>query len=333
MKNFLHLLRLSVAILITMQLNAEADCQALLVENFSYPAGSFLTANGWNAHSGEGTNPVKVHTGGLSFAGYLSSGIGLSAIMNNNGEDVNRSFTTQTSGAIYCAFLVNVNTVDSLYFLHLGATPMGTAYKARIFINGTGNSYQFGLSKYTDIPSFTSGSPYTTGITYLVILKYLFVTGPNNDEVSLFVISGTIPGTEPSVPSLGPTTGGDKQDLTNVTTVALRQNSVKQNIIIDGIRIATRWDEAVGALTSNYDQTEEPGPCIYPVPVTDKLNISGVAGIKEIGIFDILGRIVISLKPEPSDVTSIPVNELKSGVYILKLKTSYGIKVLRFIKT
>ena len=45
----------------------------LLTDDFNYTNGTLLTANGWTAHSGAGTNPVTVTSGGLSYPG---SGIG-----------------------------------------------------------------------------------------------------------------------------------------------------------------------------------------------------------------------------------------------------------------
>lgn len=333
MKNYLFLMRLSAVILMTMHLNVAGNCQTLLIENFSYQAGSSLTANGWNAHSGEGTNPVKVHSSGLLFPGYPSSGIGLSAILNNNGEDVNKAFTTQTSGAVFCAFLVCVNSVDSVYFLHLAGSSIGTTYKARVFINGTGSSIYFGLSKYTEIPVFTTGSVYNTGATYLVVLKYLIVAGSSNDEVSLFIIVGTVPATEPLIPTIGPVANAGQSDLTNVSAVALRQSSTKQNIIVDGIRVATRWEDAVGALTSIDYQFSENNPALCPVPVTDELTISNVRDAKTIEIFDITGRKVISVKTGATDIVRIPVNHLTRSLYLVRIKTTQGIKVLRFVKT
>jgi len=91
----------------------------LLVEEFDYSAGELLTNHGWTAHSGSGTQPVTVNNGGLTFSGYASGGLGNSALLDNNGEDVHRTFTSQSSGTVYAAFLVKINTFTNGYFLHL----------------------------------------------------------------------------------------------------------------------------------------------------------------------------------------------------------------------
>lgn len=332
MKNYLYFMRLSAAMLIILLNNTGVVCQTLLTENFSYPEGSSLTSNGWIAHNGEGTNPVKVYSSGLTFSGYASSNIGFSATLNNTGEDVYRSFATVTSGTVYCALLVKVNACDNEYFFHLAGSAVGTNYKGRIYADGTGTTFNFGLSKGTGNVVYTSGSPFSTGVTYLVILKYSIVEGASNDIVSLFIVPGSIPATEPSSPSIGPLTDGVPPDLTNVGSVALRQNSALQNIIVDGIRVSQRWEDAVGALTTDPDLRKYNLPVIYPVPATDELTISYSRRIKRIEIFDISGRNVVSKNEDLTDPVRIPVNHLKPGLYILRLHTSGGIEAMRFVK-
>src|SRR5688500_1428309 len=74
-----------------------APMAALLTDDFDYPAGSLLTANGWAAHSGAGTNPLTVAAPGLSYAGYAGSGVGNAVPMTTSGEDAHRLFTPQTT--------------------------------------------------------------------------------------------------------------------------------------------------------------------------------------------------------------------------------------------
>ncbi len=218
--------------------------QALLVENFDYASGALLTANGWTAHSGSGTQAINVVVPGLSFTGYPSSGIGGAALVDNNGEDVHRTFTTQTSGTVYAAFLVNVTTPAEGYFLHLGGNPIGTTFRAKLSIIGTTSPFNFGISVGSNTPTPVSGGSYTSGTTYLFVIKYEIVSGTNNDIVSLFISPGTIPTSEPGTPTIGPLTDATQTDI-NPGSIALRQYSATQNIVIDGIRIATTWTDAI----------------------------------------------------------------------------------------
>jgi len=217
--------------------------QALLVENFDYPSGALLTANGWTAHSGT-TNPITVNSTGLTFIGFPGSGVGLSALLDNTGEDVSKVFTTITNNSVYCAFMINVTTVANLYCMHFGGNPIATTFRAKFFLNGTGTNFNFGLSKGSNTPTLTSGAPYTTNTTYLAVLKYTVVSGTANDEVSLYIFDNTIPAVEPGTATIGPLTDAAQSDI-NPGTIALRQDISTQNIVFDGIRIATSWTDAI----------------------------------------------------------------------------------------
>ncbi|MBA4322772.1 MAG: hypothetical protein C0408_08145 [Odoribacter sp.] len=333
MKNYLYLGRLSAAVILTILLTQSGNCQTLLIENFSYTPGSSLTSNGWNSHSSAGINPVVVSSQGLVFPGYPSSDIGLSALMANTGEDVNKAFTTVTTGSIFCAFLVQLNAIENDYFLHLSGIPVGNNYKGRIFTSGTGSTYNFGLSKGSGTTSYTTGSPFTTATVYLLVLKYSITEGASNDEVSLYIISGAVPATEPLTASIGPLADAGQTDLTNVSAVALRQYSSAQNILVDGIRVATKWEDAVSALTISKDLSQSDYPVLYPVPVKEELFVSNARNITMIAIFDLSGRKVISVKTENNDIAKIRVDHLSKGLYLIRLNTSAGIKIMKFIKS
>ena len=146
------------------------------------------------ASSGTGSNTILTVSPGLTYAGYPSSGIGLAAKLINTGEDINKGFTDSiVTGNAYASFLVKIDTARAGgdYFFHLGATSMGTAYKARVFVKlATNGKLAFGIAKGTTsatiLPKYTD-SVYVTGTTYLLVAKYVIVPGDGNDSVSLFV--------------------------------------------------------------------------------------------------------------------------------------------------
>ena len=76
MKQTLPILRTMLLLVFTVSLTLTGNGQALLVENFDYPAGTLLTTFGWTAHSGGGTQAIDVVVPGLTFAGYSLSNIG-----------------------------------------------------------------------------------------------------------------------------------------------------------------------------------------------------------------------------------------------------------------
>ncbi len=229
--------------------------QLLLDENFSYTAGDLITNNGWSAHSGSGTQPITVNNGGLTYAGYIDSGIGNAALADNNGEDDNRPFGAQSTGVVYTAFMVNISGVAGGYFFHYGGQPIGTAFRGKVFMDATSH---FGLSFSSNTGTYSS-STFTTGTTYVLVLKYEIVAGTLNDRVSLFVFSGALPSTEPTMPTIGPLADASQPDI-NPGCVAIRQFSNSQNVIIDGIRVAMSWNDVLNATI--------PAPTNYPTNFT-----------------------------------------------------------------
>ena len=216
----------------------------LLIEDFIYPAGSLLTNNGWTAHSGAGTNPITTSAPGLTLSGYPSSGIGNSVALATSGEDDNRAFTPQTSGAVYAAFMVNVSdaAVDAVggYFFHLGPDPIGTTFRGRVFIKkDASNNIAFGISKASNTEVAFTPFSYSLNTTYLVVVKYTIVSGDANDTVALFV-SANVPASEPA-----PTVTATDTTATDINpaTVALRQGSTATSptLRVDGIRVGTSW--------------------------------------------------------------------------------------------
>ena len=238
------LLLISVTLLLLAGNQQQGFGQTLLIDNFDYVAGTNLTSNGWTAHSGAGTNAITVNSTGLTFSGFPGSGIGLSALLDNTGEDVHRVFTPVTTGNVYCSFMLNVATVYSDYFFHLGGDPISTIFRGKTFINGTGSNYNIGLSKGSNTPTLTTGAPYSAGTTYIVVLKYSIIDGTTNDEVSMFIFDGSIPAIEPSAPTIGPLADASQSDIVPAS-VALRQANAAQNFIVDGIRVATTWVDAI----------------------------------------------------------------------------------------
>jgi len=212
----------------------------LLVENFDYTVGSVLTATatadattGWLSHSGNGTANIDV-TSGLSFTGYAGSGIGGAANLDATGQDINKVFTAQTSGSLYVAFLLKVNSNTSAgYYIHLGPSPLSTTFYSRIWINATGTG--LGLTAGSTAP--TAYTAITAGSTYIVVLKHDFTANTS----SMYILN-SFSSTEPVAPDVSVS-----ETVASIGSFALRQNSSTQNFIVDGIRVGTTWADACAA--------------------------------------------------------------------------------------
>jgi Leucine-rich repeat (LRR) protein len=72
---------------------------------------------------------------------------------------------------------------------------------------------------------------------------------------------------------------------------------------------------------------------VYPNPAKATLNISSKnkIEIQSMSIYDILGQLVIAV-PNADNVSSIDVSKLRTGNYLLKIKTEKGISGTKFIK-
>jgi hypothetical protein len=332
-----------------------------LVDNFDYTAASLLTANGWTAHSGGTTNAVAVYTEGLSWATYIGSGVGNSALVNNTGQDVNKPLAGYISdGSVYASFLFKpsaavTSTSTSNYFFHFlkygnETTPVYTAinsaFRARAFVlQGTDPATQFKLGLNFNAADYISPSNVTADLditkTYLVVVKYTFVDGLLNDTVSMFVFAeGDAISTEPATPTLGPLTAtltgtAPNQvladDLNIIQGVALRQNSLGQNAIVDGIYVRKVWDLTSAGTALGVDKFAQNNTLkVYPNPVqNNRVSIySSIEGEKEISLFDLNGRVVLKKTMTNNELDLTNVNK---GVYMLQTKVGSSTSTTKLI--
>jgi len=236
-----------------------ASAAPIFTEDFGYALGSGLNGQGgWAAHSGAGTNSPTINTaGGLSYAGYPSSGVGnLLGPIATSGEDNNHTFAGVSSGTVYAAVMVNVASAqagDYLFHLFDGAIT-GNNFYGRVFVKASGAGYVLGLqfkSNTGTTCTFYSSSVKSFGTTHLVVVKYTFNAGATNDQEALF-IDPVINCNEPSADvtitnSSTPCTGATVDvDAANLDGVAIRQGSASNaaSAQIDGIRVGASWSDA-----------------------------------------------------------------------------------------
>lgn len=223
--------------------------QPVATEEFEYTVGDLLTAQGYTAHSGGGTNSISVISGNLTYPIYPSAGLGNMIRLVNTGEDVSKNLTSDiTSGTAYASVLVNIDSARALgdYFFHLGPNPISTTFRARLFVKlALNGNLAFGLSvgSTTALPPVYADSIYTSGTTYLVVVAYQIVDGAANDIVKLWV-NPSLAGPEP--PALLTLTDPAMSDI-NVGSYAFRQGSAASGpyLKVDGLIIGTSWNYVV----------------------------------------------------------------------------------------
>ncbi len=249
------------------------------IENFDYPAGDSLTQHGWAAHSGATTNVMFVTSPGLTYSGYPSSGIGNATTLTTNGQDVNKQYTPITSGAVYASVMVNVASAQTGdYFFHLGLSNTTSIYMGRVFVKLASNgNLSFGLSKTSTnatIQPVYSDSIYTTGTTYLLVLKYQFNPDVADDAVYLF-INPAITTVEPS-PDLTHNTSANN-DPANIGGVYIRQGgtALASNLTLDGIRIGTAWADVIPVELTSFTSSVDGNNVILSWSTASELNNQG----------------------------------------------------------
>ena len=218
--------------------------QALLVENFNYTEGTFLTENNWIQQGSQTENPIQVSGEGLGYTGYAGSDVGNSAILVETGQDVFLGFPTQSSGSLYMAFLIKVTAATTTGDFFICLKESGTSnYRGRIFTKtDASDNLAIGLAKGAGTLIY-SDFVYSLNTTYLVVLKYTLNPDAGDDVAELFinpVIGSGEPGPLLSVVDAGVS---DK----DLASVLLRQGDVGKGpaLVVDGIRVTKTWEEAL----------------------------------------------------------------------------------------
>lgn len=320
--------------------NAQNDY--LLIENFDHPAGTQIRDFGWTAHSAGGTNPLEVVAPGLKLetTNYIGNDIGNACGINNTGSDENKPLSEFINeGSVYAAFLMKageeVTTAGAGFFFHFVTysntenpdySSISTAFRARTFIAPGSNEeyFRLGLNFNAAAVPTEVGPNLTDDLdlskTYLVVVKYTFIEGEDNDEVSLFVFEdGDDISEEPATPTLGPLTG-TAADAPVIQGVALRQYNAAQNIIVDGIYVSDVWnfegddDDPISVTQISPNQIR-----IYPNPVQNsEIFVEGLSNENSIvNITDISGKTLVS--QEVTNSGSVSLDGLNAGIYFIQI--------------
>lgn len=230
---------------------AVAGAEVLLEENFDYPQGEFpLAEGGWYTQWG-GASSLSIGEG-LTFEGYAGSGVGNGVAINTDDDNnPHRAFKQVTEGNVYVAFMLRpLAAYKKGYFLTLRDGDVGGYsfnFNGRVSVNEDG---QLGLTFANNQNAVYADEVLDGNMTYLVVLKYTIVEGKNNDNVSLYCFD-KMPDAEPAAPLVGPLSDAAKVDI-NPANVVLRGYAGADyvELLLDGIRVATTWDEALGKQAS-----------------------------------------------------------------------------------
>lgn len=310
-----------------------ANSQTLFIENFDYTAGDSIGAHGWVYNTGA-VNPLLVTAPGLTYTGYPGSNVGNALTLKSTGNDAYKGFVQDSVGTFYTAFMIRVDTsrAGGDYFFAMLPSNSTTFYTARTYISDTTGGFRIALSKGTAATGIAySNAVYTRGTTYLVIVKYEFVSGTGNDNISLYALSGAIPPTEPGTAAI-PSVTSTANDLTNYGRVAVRQGSATTApyMIIDGFRVAKTWAGIITGISNTSTVAESFNLSQnYPNPFNPTTNIKFSVpsnGNVTLKIYNTLGKEVSTLVNSQLAMGEYQVDfnakNLTSGLYFYKLEFS-----------
>jgi hypothetical protein len=227
------------------------SAQALFTENFNYPEGTPLVGqNGWTAYYA-GT-PMVVGSAGLDFTGYEGSAVGKAVSITGGGasEHPYQVVSLAASGDVYLSFLVNISGTNATegFFASLANANSGN-FRAVVYAKIVSGALYFGARPTLSGTTTYDTTPYATGTTYLVILKYSYIDGVNNDEVRLYILSSGVPALEPETPNVGPLIMPN--ECIPIGSVVLSSGAFTAGsalngaaLTVDGIRVATTWSAA-----------------------------------------------------------------------------------------
>jgi len=292
-----------------------AQAQTLLVEDFNYTAATDLLSQGGWAVTGTNAAPTLTVTAStITYPGYPSSGIG-NEVSINTGQDLNKTFTPQTTGTIYTSFIVNVSAANVAgdYFFNMGAETIGTAYFGRVFAKTDATSkLAFGIqytSGGTIVPTY-SGFDYNLNTTYLIVLKYVIDGATSNTSIIVNPVMGS---TEPTTGWLNDAQGTQGKPA-NIGSVALRQGSasVAGTLKLDGIRVTSSW----AALFTATGVSTPSANAFSAIVAGKNLLVRNAANGSTVEIFSALGA-----KVQSSSLVngSVGINNLTKGLYIVRV--------------
>lgn len=210
----------------------------------------------WWSFSGT-SNYLQVVDGSLSYDGYATA-VGNKVAYNGSGADDFRQFQQITSGTVYVAAIINVDSLKQStagdYFLAIGDASMNQMY-ARLYSRSVKPDDQYvgfnlGIAKNNENSANRGWSEtmYSPKTNYLVVLEYEFVDGAMNDTVRLYVNptkTNKVPVAQCNQEGMQAGKGANAQaDASFLSTVNLRQGTATPQVMyVDEIKVATAWED------------------------------------------------------------------------------------------
>lgn len=226
----------------------------------------------WWSYSGT-SNYIQVVEGSLSYDGYATAA-GNKVELVGNGADDFRQFSPITSGKVYVAAIINVDSLKQYsttaaatitkngdYFLSFGdgtTSGMFARLHAVSVKEDAASQYtklQLGISKNGEASTSSVDVLPLADVevkkNILVVIEYEFVDGEKNDIARLYVNptkdnqTPTLVCNQTATTSAGSLIGANnKSDAKQISTVNLRKGTnTPGRVYVDEIKVATAWED------------------------------------------------------------------------------------------
>ncbi|MBB3700762.1 sulfatase-like hydrolase/transferase [Flammeovirga yaeyamensis] len=243
--------------------------QRILEESFDYPSNRLLVENpsedeevidpvtGWAiTQEGIEVSPIKITEVGLSYNGYPSSGNAIELVNGaNNAQNAYRSLEgTYSEGELYFSMLVSVSGDDvdgDMFFSPRENNPSDKArvLRGRVLAKVQDGKVIFGLDKGQE--SVWASVECEKNVAHLLVMKYSFIEGDDNDEVELFI--NPDPTLEEPQGADVMTSNGDDRALSSII-LRQRRDGV-ESLILDELRFGTSWEDIANLPSEENDLT------------------------------------------------------------------------------
>ena len=103
-----------------------------------------------------------------------------------------------------------------------------------------------------------------------------------------------------------------------------------KDLILDN-NIASSWIASNDIITSVEETSDDITVIIYPNPATDKLFISSGSEIISVSVYDIQGKLVMTVAGESID-NELDIRHLSRAAYIIRVATASGVRTEKIVK-
>lgn len=336
-----------------------AHAELILHESFDRPVGNLNVGNtpaanntDWYSFSGS-SNYISVVEGSLSYEGYAEAA-GKKVELLGDGADDLRQFAPITSGKVYVAAIINVDSLKQFsstasgtiiangdYFLAMGDAGNSNMY-ARLYARSvkeegaeTYTKIQLGIAKYSEQSTSTTTVIPMVDVAMkqniLVVLEYEFVAGDKNDVARLYVnptkettTATLVCGLDVSTSAGSAIGANSKNDASKIASVNLRKGrNTPGRVYVDEIKVATAWEDL---FTTEGGETPVEEPEITATPAVLQFGGQVFVGSRYTTKFVVKGK---NLKGDITLVSSNPEMILdKTTISKADAESTDGVEVI-----